>query len=1178
MLTLNRIAQRSIAFYRSSTLLVALGVAAATAVILGALLVGDSVRGSLKGLVMDRLGRIEWMLLAPKFFHQATVQRLASSPTLGDNLEQPIPAIVFPRGTVEVARGDARSRSGSVLVIATTEEYWTLGGVSPSARPVGNEVILNQSLANELGVKTGDEVTLRLPSEQAVPADSPLGKRDDQTEGIPRLKVVGIVSDQGLGGFDIRGSQRASRNIFIPLETVQRALRREGSINCVFIGSKNIRPTVFSNDEADEKGNLLLSAMKLDLQDFGVKVERIQRVFPDPERKETSEQAPTTIYDYFHVTSEQLLFMPSAEDAIRRAIPVDASDSVLTYLANGIELANPANTNAPNKVVTYSTITGSDFGSTFPFNQQENKPKLNDGECIVNSWLADELNAKVGDELLVHYYLPETSNGKEIEESFKSKIAVIVPITKPVSGFDRRRLARFDKPPTLFNDPNLTPVVPGITDQDSISDWDLPFVLDRKPSSEDDLYWKEHRLTPKIFLKLAESQERFGSRFGKVSSFRVSPSANMDQAELERRILEELRKSTAEQGFMMTPLRSNQMRAASGTTPFDMLFLSLSFFVIISALLLVSLLFRLGIEQRADQLGLLAAMGWSPKKIHGLLMREAALTSLIGSSIGIGLGFGYAYLMILGLKTWWVGAVSTPFLQFHWTPLSVAIGFLAGVIVTWFSTVVSIRRLIRMPATRLLRGQTTPQLMRKQGKPGWLGRVVLVVGLLAIAIGGVGYGLSGQAQAGAFVGSGMLLLTAALLETYRRLRLVPGSDSNANANISNLPGLASRNIRCNPLRSSLAVGLISVAAFLVLAMSLFQAKPDLKSAGGFELMAESSLPIVRDLNSPEFQKQILGNKALQLADSTIVPFRLRAGDDASCNNLFQSTQPRVLGVPDSLATVDADQPVTTQFPWAAKSKDSESPWQLLAKNAQGTQADPLPVVLDQNTAMWSLHRGASIGEVFSFDFSGQQVYFRTVGLLQNTTLQGSLLVGERNFERVFPDVVGFQFFLIRAASNDAAAIATILESGWGDEGLDVVQSADVLQQLFAVQNTYLSAFQALGALGLLLGTFGLAVVQIRSVMERRGELALLRAVGFPGNRIGMLLFTESATLLLLGAGLGAACAIISALPVWLRGQSISDFQQPAIMMLVVIIVGLFAGAAAVLRALRLPILDALRGK
>jgi putative ABC transport system permease protein len=1177
LLNLNRIAQRTIVFYKSSTLLVALGVAAATAVILGALLVGDSVRGSLKGLVMDRLGRIEWMLLAPNFFEQTAVERLTKSNALGDDLDQPIPAIVFPRGTVEIAKGDLRSRSGSVLVIATTEAYWSLGDGSRPVHPTGNEVILNKSLADELGVSTGDEVTLRLPAEQAVPADSPLGKRDEQSEGIPRLKVVGIVPDQGLGGFDIRGSQRASRNIFVPLATVQRALRREGTVNCVFIGSKNSQPVVFDAAEAEQQGTALLGALNLELQDFGVEVERIQRNFPDADRRETSDLPVTTIYDYYHITSGQLLFMPEMESAIRRAIPVETSDAVMTYLANGIELKNASNPDQPNKVVTYSTISGTDFGSTFSFDQPKNIRGLNQGECMINSWLSDALNAKVGDELLLHYYLPETSHGKEIETSFHSKIVGIVPITKPISQFDRRRLARYDKAPTIFNDPNLTPEVPGITDQDSISDWDLPFVLERKASEEDDLYWKEHRLTPKVFLSLAESQERFGSRFGKVSSFRVSTRAGLSLEDLQQRMLAELRKSSAELGFVMTPIRSNQLRAASGTTPFDMLFLSLSFFVIISALLLVSLLFRLGVEQRADQLGLLSAMGWSPEMIRGLLMREAALTSILGSALGIGLGFGYAYLMILGLKTWWVGAVSTPFLQFHWTPLSVAIGFIAGVLVTWISTAVSIRRLIRLPATRLLRGQTTPQLTRQRGRSKWLGGVIVGLGLLAIAIGAVGYGLSGQAQAGAFVGSGMLLLTAALLETFRRLRTVAGGNAAGSANVSSLPGLAAKNVRCNPLRSSLAVGLISVAAFLVLAMSLFQAKPDLKSAGGFELMAESSLPIVRDLNSAEFQRQILGSKASQLADTAIVPFRLRAGDDASCNNLFQSTQPRVLGVPESLAVVDAGQPVATQFPWAAKASEKESPWQSLSVRAKGTQDDPLPVVLDQNTAMWSLHRGASIGEVFSFEFAQKQVYFRTVGLLQNTTLQGSLLIGEKNFESVFPEVVGFQFFLVRP-SKDAAGIATLLESGWGDEGLDVIRSADVLQQLFAVQNTYLSAFQALGALGLLLGTFGLAVVQIRSVMERRGELALMRAVGFPGPRIGMLLFAESATLLLLGAGLGAASAIVSALPVWLRGQSISEFQQPALMMLIVIIVGLFAGAIAVLRALKLPILDALRGR
>jgi hypothetical protein len=286
----------------------------------------------------------------------------------------------------------------------------------------------------------------------------------------------------------------------------------------------------------------------------------------------------------------------------------------------------------------------------------------------------------------------------------------------------------------------------------------------------------------------------------------------------------------------------------------------------------------------------------------------------------------------------------------------------------------------------------------------------------------------------------------------------------------------------------------------------------------------------------------------------------------------------VLGAPESFPSIESALPAEVRFPWAAKSSSAETPWALLGKRATGTESDPLPVVLDQNTAMWSLHRGAAIGEVFSFEYSGRLVYFQTVGLLQNTTMQGCLIIGEKNFEAAFPDVVGYQYFLIRSATDTLDAVSDLLESGWGDEGLDVVRSADILKQLFAVQNTYLSAFQALGALGLLLGTFGLAVVQIRSVMERRGELALMRAVGFTGQRIGRLLFVESATLLLVGAGLGAACAVLSALPIWIRGQSLADFQQPALMMLIVIVVGLFAGMIAVMRAVRLPILDSLRGK
>ena len=76
-----------------------------------------------------------------------------------------------------------------------------------------------------------------------------------------------------------------------------------------------------------------------------------------------------------------------------------------------------------------------------------------------------------------------------------------------------------------------------------------------------------------------------------------------------------------------------------------------------------------------------------------------------------------------------------------------------------------------------------------------------------------------------------------------------------------------------------------------------------------------------------------------------------------------------------------------------------------------------------------------------------------------------------------------------------------------------------------MQNTYLATFQSLGGLGLLLGTIGLAVVQWRNVLERRGELALLRAAGFPARMLAILVALENVLLLLLGLGVGLLAAL-----------------------------------------------------
>src|SRR5205085_1487420 len=80
---------------------VALGVAAATAVLTGALVIGDSVRGSLRHLVLDRLGQIDQLLVVDRFFRQQLAADLAAEPEFKRHFSSAAPAILFPAATVQ---------------------------------------------------------------------------------------------------------------------------------------------------------------------------------------------------------------------------------------------------------------------------------------------------------------------------------------------------------------------------------------------------------------------------------------------------------------------------------------------------------------------------------------------------------------------------------------------------------------------------------------------------------------------------------------------------------------------------------------------------------------------------------------------------------------------------------------------------------------------------------------------------------------------------------------------------------------------------------------------------------------------------------------------------------------------------------------------------------------------
>ena len=138
--------------------------------------------------------------------------------------------------------------------------------------------------------------------------------------------------------------------------------------------------------------------------------------------------------------------------------------------------------------------------------------------------------------------------------------------------------------------------------------------------------------------------------------------------------------------------------------------------------MLVALLFRLAIEGRATQVGLLLAVGFGRRRVARLLLAEGLIVAALAGLAGVGLGVGYAMLMLAGLQTWWLAAIVAPFLHLHVTLPSLLIGYASGVLVAGLVIVASVRWIGRLAPRRLLAGQIRGAGTRGRGDAGTRGR------------------------------------------------------------------------------------------------------------------------------------------------------------------------------------------------------------------------------------------------------------------------------------------------------------------------------------------------------------------------------------------------------------------------------------------------------------------------
>jgi putative ABC transport system permease protein len=1097
----------SLRYYRGVHAVVVAGVAVAVAVLAGALLVGASVRASLRDLALARLGNTHAVATAQTYFTEALATRVEAVPIIGTT------------GTlVHETSGRVAAR---VQVFGVDDSFLRFHGVSGGA-PRAREAWISEALAAELGASDGDALVLRVAKPSEIPLSTVQGRRDEAGERI-RLSVSRIADRASLGEFSLTPAQGPALTMLVPLERLQRDLGVEARVNAFLVGPAG-------SMRADLQQQVRDSAST---DDYGLRI------------RTTGDERTLVVESRAGIMSAPLAVALSgaASDAGSRAEPV------LVHLANTISIGQ--------RSIPYSLVAGR---------------RRSDGIAL-NEWAATDVGARIGDRIAIDYFVWSDEDGLQTRGA-EFTLTEIVSMTGDGA------------------DPTFTPEYPGLTDATDVSAWDPPFPVDLKrvrPSDEE--YWDRWRAAPKAFVPIEEAQRLWGTTHGNVSSVRVAVPDGTNVDAFRTQLTDAIRRRVAPEaaGIHIRDVRSEALAAADGTTDFGEYFFYFSFFLVVAGLLLAALFFALGIEQRAREIGILSAAGFTRRDIARVLVTEAGVLGLAGSVAGVGGAVAYAALVMHGLRTWWHDAVGTTLLTLHVDWLLLGGGAVAALIAAMAALALALRAALERTPRALLTGAPamTARASSASRRAPLLALAAIVVAMALIVATSAG----ALSDVAAFFGAGGALMVAGLLAFNWWLRRTGGAFASAKASADKeappLHDVSSPRApvvrfgagyaRWRPTRSVLSASLIAFACFVIVSVGAFRRGTSGVSldralgTGGFALMAEAVAPLMHNPNTPAGRQELGLARDPAFDGLRVSRFRLRAGDEASCLTLYQPRNPRVIAPED--AFLDENR-FTFAASLAQTPEERANPWLLLRRTFDDGAT---PAIADHTSLTYVFHLKVGDDYVMATD-QGRQARFRIVGALADSVLQSELIVGEHAFQTLFPRREGYGLWLIETAAENTAALATALEDRLSDYGVDVTDTRARWASYHRVENTYLSTFQALGALGLLVGTLGLSAVLARNVLERRRELALLRAIGFTAAHLRTVVLSES--MLLAGAGviLGSATAIVAVVPALLQRTTAVPVAQVAGLLLLVTITAMISSILAARLASSATVVAALKNE
>ena len=487
-MTFGRLLSRSLLFHWRGNLAVLLGVVVGTAVLTGALLVGDSLRGSLRDLTLQQLDWVDNAMISGRFVRRELAGELG--------VERVAPVLLL-QGSVETAPADEsapKKRVGKVTILGVTPasaardaSEWDSNSTSPA-----------QPFWRGAGSRRGEKITLRVQKASEVPRETWLGRSDaGDTVGSVTL-AVHLIDDDLPDRFNLRPAASRPRNAFVPLKTLQKALGVGDRVNALLTGPadpKQLQQSLQKHLTLDDWGLVLNdpdARAKRFFQTLDSRPTRILRRarwegrVPDELANEAKDGVLTldqfvAYYrkhrDYVSLESRQLLLDRAIEDAAKAAA-VDAklqAAPTLVYLANtitteSVELGALAAALDPAPLSVIRAATPGFFRIPYsvvaavpsekaapvasPFQPAFSDAKLPDDAIVLAGWKQSPLRIHGHDRIIIQYFDPERHGNLEQRSAvFRLGDAPAPPAPTPFLPLD------------IHADADLTPTFPGITDK-----------------------------------------------------------------------------------------------------------------------------------------------------------------------------------------------------------------------------------------------------------------------------------------------------------------------------------------------------------------------------------------------------------------------------------------------------------------------------------------------------------------------------------------------------------------------------------------------------------------------------------------------------------------------------------------------------------------------------------------